>query len=239
MSNPVNWTEDMIKFVIENAETMPWKQMVRELGLNSQTPLTYLRKKLNIRRSADANEKIIDDSKFQKGNKPVFSWPKGHRVNPATEFRKGNLPANTLHDGAITLRHHVGKKEYYFIRTSQGRWALYHRHIWEKVNGKIPSGYIVVFKNGDSADVRIENLEMISRKDNVRRNHNPAKTGIAMKKYWAENHHLSHDNYIVHTIAYKDPELQKELLLHPEIIELKRTSLILKRKIKNEIAKNA
>ncbi|MFW6284152.1 MAG: HNH endonuclease signature motif containing protein [Desulfosalsimonas sp.] len=49
-------------------------------------------------------------------------------------------------------------------------WKSVHGLLWEKHYGPVPAGYIVVFKNGDRADIRIDNLEMISRAENMRRN---------------------------------------------------------------------
>jgi site-specific recombinase XerD len=42
--------------------------------------------------------------------------------------------------------------------------------VWETIYGKIPDGQIVVFKDGDRANFDIENLELITREENMRRN---------------------------------------------------------------------
>jgi hypothetical protein len=56
------------------------------------------------------------------------------------------------------------------VKIGKGKWKLKHQYIWEISNGDIPPGYIVIFKNGNSKDFNIENLEMISKQDNMRRN---------------------------------------------------------------------
>jgi hypothetical protein len=45
-----------------------------------------------------------------------------------------------------------------------------HRLLWEEHHGPVPAGHIVVFSNGDKTDIRIDNLECISRIENMRRN---------------------------------------------------------------------
>ncbi|HEX2868775.1 MAG TPA: HNH endonuclease signature motif containing protein [Ignavibacteriales bacterium] len=237
-----NWTPEQIRFVKENFETMPWKTMVKELGLNSATPLMSLKKRLGLKRSKKNNKQIILDSRFKKGHKPVYLVPKGTRLSPATEFKKGHIPKNTLYDGCIIIRSDHKKRngrKYKWIRISQGKWVPLHKHIWEKKHGKVPKGKILSFKNGDSLDVRLGNLKLITRAENVRSNFNPKKLSAAMKKLWKANHHLTRDSYIAHTLAPGDPELKKELLNHPDLIELKRMSLTLKRSIKNAITKNS
>lgn len=50
-------------------------------------------------------------------------------------------------------------------------WA---RYTWQLQNGKINSGKVVVFKDGDRNNLTIENLELITRKEHAHRN----KTGF-------------------------------------------------------------
>lgn len=49
-------------------------------------------------------------------------------------------------------------------------YALVHRLIWEEANGPIPEGHALVFRNGDRRDIRLDNLELITRAELMRRN---------------------------------------------------------------------
>ena len=49
-------------------------------------------------------------------------------------------------------------------------WPLMQRHVWEQAHGPIPSGHVIAFRNGDKRDVRLENLELISRTELMARN---------------------------------------------------------------------
>lgn len=42
--------------------------------------------------------------------------------------------------------------------------------IWEKANGSVPDNMIVVFKNKDTMNCDLSNLEIIDRKENMMRN---------------------------------------------------------------------
>lgn len=45
-----------------------------------------------------------------------------------------------------------------------------HRLIWEEAHGPIPAGHALVFRNGDRLDIRLDNLELITRAELMRRN---------------------------------------------------------------------
>ena len=77
----------------------------------------------------------------------------------ANLWKKGHRPHNTGTDGEIRWRKKVG---FYFIRISDNNWDFLHRHLWEKHNGPIPSGYNVVFKDRNRRNCTIENLKCIS-----------------------------------------------------------------------------
>lgn len=49
-------------------------------------------------------------------------------------------------------------------------WPLLQRHTWEKHHGPIPPAHKVVFKDRDRSNCAIENLELISNGDMMRRN---------------------------------------------------------------------
>lgn len=138
-----------------------------------------------------------------------------------TRFKKGQLPHNTKsRDGVITIRHdHPDRnngRSYKYIRVSLGKWVPYHRYLWEKKYGKIPSGHCLWFKDGNSLNCRPSNLELITRKENYDRN--SARKNLS-------------DRYVANAIAWRDPVLKEEVLKNPELIKLKRQQLILKRTI--------
>lgn len=87
-----------------------------------------------------------------------------------TTFKKGNQPHNTLEDGAITIRADKSRKNYYFIRLEKAKWIALHVHLWKQHHGEIPKGKIIVFKDNNPMNCTIENLEAITRIENMKRN---------------------------------------------------------------------
>ena len=49
-------------------------------------------------------------------------------------------------------------------------WPQLHRKIWQEHHGEIPEGHIVTVKDGNKTNCAIDNLELMSKADNARRN---------------------------------------------------------------------
>ena len=107
--------------------------------------------------------------RFKKGSVPPN---KGKKMSPEvyekvkkTMFKKGNSPVNHREVGS----ERINVDGYIEIKVAEpNRWKLKHRIIWEQVNGEIPRGYNVQFKNHNTQDCRIENLYLICRAEQMR-----------------------------------------------------------------------
>lgn len=145
-----------------------------------------------------------------------------------TRFQKGSLPHNTLEDNTITERKDKSGRIYKYIRIKLAKWVPYHRYLWEQHNGAIPKGYNIQFKDGDTLNCDINNLYMISR-------------GEQMKNENSASKNLPDSAVAVYLVGKrgKDKALVEEIKSnHPELIELKRTQILLNRKIKEQNESN-
>ena len=120
-------------------------------------------------------------AQFAKGRP---AWNKGlkgvMRGGEATQFKPGQLPHNTKYDGCISVR----ADGYKYIRLELKKWVLYHRYLWEQTYGPIPPGMILVFKDRNPLNCDLDNLELISRRENLRRNSNRKKAAESLKRTW-------------------------------------------------------
>jgi len=87
-----------------------------------------------------------------------------------TMFKKGNKPMNTQPIGTIHQRKDTGGKMYLYIKLADSKWQLLNRYTWEQHNGPIPKGMVVVYKDGNYLNNNIDNLLMITLKENMARN---------------------------------------------------------------------
>jgi len=49
-------------------------------------------------------------------------------------------------------------------------WKQWHRFIWELVNGPVPEGYVVKFKDGNQDNVHLDNLVLVHRSEQMAAN---------------------------------------------------------------------
>ena len=96
---------------------------------------------------------------------------KGKKVSPEvyskmqpTMLKKGHTPVNHREVGSERINVY-GYIEIKVVEPNS--WRLKHRVMWEQVNGTIPRGYNVQFKNHNPLDCRIENLYLISKAEQM------------------------------------------------------------------------
>lgn len=171
--------------------------------------------------------KVKTPVRFETGQQP---WNKGLKYNERQRqwgakgwFKKGNSPHTEKHDGAISWRMDNCNNRYYaYIRLSKSKWELYHRYLWEQANGPIPQDHLVRFKDNDTTNLQLDNLEIVSRtehgKEALEKNGHPSKDLT--------------DNYVkAMMMRFKG---FKEEQISPEMIELYRAQLLLQREIKKQ-----
>lgn len=168
------------KYIKKNYLIFPVKTLAKKIN-KSHTFVQDRLKKLGLKIPRKIIEQRIHQSRFQKGIVPAtkgMKWDEymskqGQENSRKSQFKKGEIPPNKRHyrDRMITL--HTDSKtqrKYWWIRISMREWKMYHVEIWERENGPVPPGYIIVFKDKNSLHCVIENLESITLAENMRRN---------------------------------------------------------------------
>jgi hypothetical protein len=153
------WTDEDIKYLEDNFRSMPNVDLGIKLNRSASAVKRFLYSK-EWKRTDDELHKV----RVQVSRRPN-----------AGQFKKGSLPHNTskVGDGDITIRtDHKDRngRQYKWIRLELGRWELLQKVIWEEENGKVPEGYCLWFIDGNSLNCTLENLELITRAENINRN---------------------------------------------------------------------
>ncbi|MBY0244985.1 MAG: HNH endonuclease [Sphingobacteriaceae bacterium] len=214
------------QYIIDNYLTVTKVQLCKDLGLTKAVLNGYF-KRLGLKLPADLIIERKAKGSFKKGHSPVNKGKKQSDFLSAeqiekikkTQFKKGQRPYNCYGEvGKITLRKDKRGVIYKFICLEVGKWDYLHRHLWREANGEIPSKHVVRFKDGDQLNCVLENLELISMKDNRLKNSGPM---------------LLTESYLVKCIVGRKNKIDPNILLeNKEIIAAKKNQLLLNRKIK-------
>lgn len=103
--------------------------------------------------------------RFYKGQPRIPN--SGAKKATSTSFKKGHKPSNIKPVGS----QRIDKDGYTQIKIENpNKWAFKHRIVWEKVHGKVPEGHTLWFIDQDRQNCSLNNLELISRSEQVRRN---------------------------------------------------------------------
>ena len=111
------------------------------------------------------------NARFKKGHDPWNKGMKGYSApgSERTWFRKGHLPVNTTQPVGSEA---VYKGGYIYVKVAMPNiWMSKHQLIWEQINGPVPDGYVIVFKDRNIRNFNPENLMLISRADLAVMNH--------------------------------------------------------------------
>ncbi len=233
------WTADKNQKLIERYSETKNADLASMFGV-SENAINAQAFKLKIFKSSDFKRRHTEAGMFKPGLVPHnkgAKMPKAiYEKVKATMFKPGIVPANSKKEGDISVRPDKKGTDYRFIRIDK-KWIPYARHIYQTYIGEIPTGYIVKHKDGNTMNDSPENLYSISRKENAKENHNRQKAGVTMKKMYDEgkiNNPMINmtDKTVASWIAPRNISLQAKLLEYPELIELKRNQLKLKRQCK-------
>lgn len=130
---------------------------------------------------------------FQPGlvpwNTGLKGWQAGGRA-VESQFKKGELSGRARMLLQPIGAERVNKDGILQRKTTTAgrdgqRWKSVHQLIWIAAHGPIPSGHIVVFKDGNKRNFAIGNLECITFAENMRRNsyhtRYPKEVGLAIQ----------------------------------------------------------
>lgn len=136
------------------------------------------------------------DTQFKPGHS---TWNKGMKGldigGKETRYQPGNKPHSWLPIGSTRIsKEGISQIKVTDTGYPPRDWKAQHVVVWEQHNGPVPRGSIVVFCNRDRNDRRIENLECITRAENMHRNslhRYPKEIALAMQAIGVLNRQIN------------------------------------------------
>jgi len=109
---------------------------------------------------------------FEPGLVP---WNKGQPFNPPGSekgrFKPGQRPHTWVPVGHERIsRDGVLERKVTDAGPAKDHFQSVHSIIWEELHGPVPEGHLVRFKDGDKRNFAPDNLELVSRAENMQRN---------------------------------------------------------------------
>ncbi|MCK5134855.1 MAG: HNH endonuclease [Bacteroidales bacterium] len=169
------WTPDEDQYMYDYYANESQKEIAKVIG-RSVSAIQNRGRTLGLSKSEAYMADSDNLSRFKKGH---VSHNKGKKISPeqyarckATMFKPGIIPKNTVPVGTIRERHNYKRDScYLLIKVAEpGEWEHLHRHVWEAENGPIPKKMNLVFKDGNFRNCQLENLELITNDELMRRN---------------------------------------------------------------------
>jgi len=152
------YTVEQSKFILDNYYGKTTKELVILFNAQFGTHIKY-----DQLRAYKKNRKLSSGvvTKFKRGHAPANKGIKGAGGWEPTQFKKGHRPYN--YQAVGTER--INGDGYIDIKIADpNKWRGKHILIWEKHNGPIPKGHVVIFGDRNKRNFYIDNLLLISRK---------------------------------------------------------------------------
>ncbi len=179
------WTNERLEYLKSNYANTVTKELLDHLGcqlhqLYNKAHRLSLKKSEQFLKEMAIRSNLAEHGKaylFKKGQTPPNKGKKQVEYmsqeaidkTKATRFKKGRKPHNTKSDGEITIRESRGIR-YKWVRISEGEWIPYHHKVWKDSGRIFEKGMNLIFRDGDSMNCKLENLEYLSDKELMNRN---------------------------------------------------------------------
>lgn len=160
---PNNYTKDIAKQLKVSETTVYNIAFVNKIKKSEEF------RKQELQKQAERLKIVGLKSRIKKGNIPLNKGlkmdAKTYEKVKRTFFKVGHKPHNDKWDGY----ERINVEGYTEVRVN-GKFILKNRLIYQQHYGNLDKNQIVIFKDGNKQNFNIENLQVISRAENVARN---------------------------------------------------------------------
>lgn len=172
-------TAEQDKIIRDSYLIIPIKRLAVKIG-KSQTAVRTRLRQLNLVVPKELALERSRGTMFKKGQihpnkgKKMEDWMSAENlaIFRSNQFKANHIPHNALPDHSEVERKDTSGKVYVLVKVPGDRkLKLKQRVVWETfMKKKIPKKHNIVFKDGDTRNFYIDNLECISNEDLMIRN---------------------------------------------------------------------
>lgn len=176
------WTQWEVEYLIKHYATRTCAD-IAEWVHHSPRSVQMKAFVLGLRKSKEFKAERSKVGQFRKGHKPfnagrkqeTYMTAEGVANSSRTRFQPGveRETSPTYRQPGFEMLRSPDKtgRRYWWIKPHDGRRMMpKHRYIWEQAHGPIPKGMNIQFKDGDTTNCVLDNLYLISRAAQVRKN---------------------------------------------------------------------
>lgn len=163
MPKRIEFTPEQLERIRLLYPTTSDKQLADEMGCSTK-PIRRAAKEMGITKCPEYMDSV------NSGIKKMIKLSKQGRLGGGTA--RGTKPFNT-HPIGTEVEKKNGGMVYRKVSDTGVRivdWRPVSHLVWEEVNGKVPKGCMISFKDGNVKNVDIDNLELLTRQEMVSRN---------------------------------------------------------------------
>lgn len=159
------WTDKEEQFLKNNVKGISLKELTqrynKKFGMNlSESAIANRKNKLGLHNGINGGQFVKGQVPYNKGKKwSEYMSKKGQENSRKTTFSKGNTPWATRPVGS----ERIDTEGYVYKKVAEpNKWKLKHRVIYESMYGNIPTGYKLIFADGNRQNLDIDNLVLVS-----------------------------------------------------------------------------
>lgn len=175
LGNPKGYSskypEGMAEYVASIAHGKSTAELVEAVNRKYGSGTIGIRQMKAYKRNHGINTGLT--GRFEPGhipeNKGKKMPPEAYEKCAPTMFQKGQSPVNHKPVGTVSVRNNAKKKQKYVYEkvAEPNVWRLKHVLEWERHNGPVPKGKMIIFADGNPLNTDISNLVMISQSQNA------------------------------------------------------------------------
>jgi len=228
-NKPHKWTHEEIKFLKKNFGMMNCTLLAKHLN-RSVHAIRGAMIKLNLIRTPQERLRLMEPTFRKKGYTPPNKGRRGFKIT-RRKNRSWRLPVPI---GTIRVQHQYRDDKtfsYKRIKITQNKWVDLHRYNWENTFGKIPKIFVVQFRDGNSLNCEPSNLYLISRNTFRLFYINIDKISQTHRDLYNSGKLFASDRWIAARISKDDNRIRVMALQNPQMLELKRMQLMLRKEI--------